>query len=191
MPVTLEAPAPASPSQDRCSSPRHSARHRKARVRQAGSHSRSRARAGILTLRHRVVGYRAGESRAPLHRGCRSRRLLRQYGYVLRHHHGLMHPRTRARPGARLAKRRRASCWSSCAPGKTAHPRVVDPALATARSPIGSAASTNATTRLLDEMHYRGLLRVARRDSGTRVYAVRRGLRWSRRRPSTSASTRW
>ena len=33
--------------------------------------------------------------------------------------------------------------------------------------------STNATTRLLDEMHYRGLLRVARRDSGTRVYAVR------------------
>jgi len=33
--------------------------------------------------------------------------------------------------------------------------------------------STNATTRLLDEMHYRGLLRVARRDSGTRVYALR------------------
>ena len=33
--------------------------------------------------------------------------------------------------------------------------------------------ATNATTRLLDEMHYRGLLRVARRDSGTRVYAPR------------------
>ncbi len=32
---------------------------------------------------------------------------------------------------------------------------------------------SNATTRLLDEMHYRGLLRVARRDAGTRVYAAR------------------
>ncbi|MEO8366222.1 MAG: crosslink repair DNA glycosylase YcaQ family protein, partial [Pseudoxanthomonas sp.] len=33
--------------------------------------------------------------------------------------------------------------------------------------------SSNASTQLLDGMHYRGLLRVARRDGGTRVYAVR------------------
>jgi uncharacterized protein YcaQ len=33
--------------------------------------------------------------------------------------------------------------------------------------------TSNATTRLLDEMHYRGLLRVARREGGTRVYEAR------------------
>ncbi len=33
--------------------------------------------------------------------------------------------------------------------------------------------SSNATTHPLDDMHYRGLLRVARREGGTRVYAIR------------------
>jgi uncharacterized protein YcaQ len=33
--------------------------------------------------------------------------------------------------------------------------------------------SSNATTHLLDGMHYRGLLRVVRRDNGVRVYAAR------------------
>lgn len=32
--------------------------------------------------------------------------------------------------------------------------------------------TSNASTHLLDGMHYRGLLRVQRRDSGTRIYAV-------------------
>jgi uncharacterized protein YcaQ len=32
--------------------------------------------------------------------------------------------------------------------------------------------SSNATTQLLDGMHYRGLLRVARRDNGIRMYAA-------------------
>ena len=33
--------------------------------------------------------------------------------------------------------------------------------------------SSNASTQLLDGMHYRGLLRIARRDSGMRLYAAR------------------
>jgi uncharacterized protein YcaQ len=33
--------------------------------------------------------------------------------------------------------------------------------------------SSNASTQLLDEMHYRGMLRVVRREGGTRVYAAR------------------
>jgi uncharacterized protein YcaQ len=33
--------------------------------------------------------------------------------------------------------------------------------------------STNASTQLLDGMHYRGLVRIARRDGGVRVYAAR------------------
>src|SRR6185437_1120627 len=34
--------------------------------------------------------------------------------------------------------------------------------------------SSNASTQLLDVMHYRGLLRVARREGGTRLYVARR-----------------
>src|ERR1700677_4240515 len=55
----------------------------------------------------------------------------------------------------------------------TAHPRVVDRRFAHGKILNWFGGSTNATTRLLDAMHYRGLLRVARRDSGTRVYAPR------------------
>ena len=55
----------------------------------------------------------------------------------------------------------------------TAHPRAVDRRFAHGKILNWFGGSTNATTRLLDEMHYRGLLRVARRDSGTRVYAAR------------------
>jgi uncharacterized protein YcaQ len=33
--------------------------------------------------------------------------------------------------------------------------------------------ASNATTQLLDAMHYRGLLRIARRENGVRIYAVR------------------
>jgi uncharacterized protein YcaQ len=54
-----------------------------------------------------------------------------------------------------------------------AHPRDVD-----AHSAHGAVrnywgGSSNATTHLLDAMHYRGMLRVARRDGGIRVYAPR------------------
>ena len=39
--------------------------------------------------------------------------------------------------------------------------------------PKARAPSSNASTQLLDVMHYRGLLRVARREGGTRIYAAR------------------
>ena len=54
-----------------------------------------------------------------------------------------------------------------------AHPRVVDAHFAHGKVTNWFGGSSNATTRLLDEMHYRGWLRVARRDGGIRVYALR------------------
>jgi hypothetical protein len=42
-----------------------------------------------------------------------------------------------------------------------------------ARPRTGSAAAANASTQLLDGMHYRGLLRMARREGGVRLYAAR------------------
>src|SRR6202011_609383 len=50
------------------------------------------------------------------------------------------------------------------------HPREVDDHFShgTVRNYWGG--SSNATTHLLDAMHYRGLLRVARREGGIRIY---------------------
>jgi hypothetical protein len=53
------------------------------------------------------------------------------------------------------------------------HPRDVDAYFSHGKVTNWFGGSSNASTQLLDAMHYRGLLRVARRESGTRVYAVR------------------
>src|SRR5260370_17383389 len=52
------------------------------------------------------------------------------------------------------------------------HPREVDDHFShgTVRNYWGG--SSNATTHLLDAMHYQGLLRVARREGGIRIYTV-------------------
>jgi uncharacterized protein len=52
------------------------------------------------------------------------------------------------------------------------HPREVDAHFAHGTVKNYWGGSSNATTHLLDAMHYRGLLRVVRRDSGVRVYAA-------------------
>jgi uncharacterized protein len=53
------------------------------------------------------------------------------------------------------------------------HPREVDAHFAHGKVTNWFGGSSNASTQLLDVMHYRGLLRVARRESGTRIYAAR------------------
>ena len=53
------------------------------------------------------------------------------------------------------------------------HPREVDEHFSHGRVKNNWGGSSNATTHLLDAMHYRGLLRVARRENGIRVYTAR------------------
>ena len=57
---------------------------------------------------------------------------------------------------------------------RTVHPREVDAKFAhgVVRNYWGGSSST--TTLLLDAMHYKGLLRVARREAGIRIYAIQR-----------------
>lgn len=50
------------------------------------------------------------------------------------------------------------------------HPRDVELHFAHGRVKNYWGGSRNATTHILDGLHYRGLLRVVRRDNGTRVY---------------------
>jgi hypothetical protein len=65
------------------------------------------------------------------------------------------------------------------------HPREVDAYFSHGTVTNYWGGSSNATTHLLEEMHYRGWLRVTRRDRGIRVYALRELLL-----PATSMSAR-
>ena len=52
------------------------------------------------------------------------------------------------------------------------HPREVDAHFAHGRVTNYWGGSSNATTHLMNEMLYLGLLRVVRREAGIRIYAV-------------------
>ncbi len=134
---------------------------------------RAPARAQDLTLRHRVVGYRAGDLERRYSRLGLEEDYFVNYGYLLREHHRLMHPRKAAKRWSPSRTARAQELLAFIREQGTAHPRLVDQRFAHGKILNWFGGSTNATTRLLDEMHYRGLLRVARRDSGTRVYAAR------------------
>ncbi len=55
----------------------------------------------------------------------------------------------------------------------TVHPREVDAHFQHGKSSNWFGGKSNASTQLLDGMHYRGLLRIAKREAGVRLYAVR------------------
>ena len=134
---------------------------------------RAPARAQDLTLRHRVRDYRAGDLERRYPRLPLEEDYLVNYGYMPRAYHSLMHPRTPRSAWTEVRAAQAQELLDFVRTRGTAHPRIVDRHFAHGRITNWFGGSTSATTRLLDEMHYRGLLRVARRDSGTRVYAVR------------------
>jgi uncharacterized protein len=133
---------------------------------------RAPARAQDLTLRPRVNGYRAGDLER---RYCAlpvEEDVFINYGFVTRALQALMHPRTVAslRPTAR--NRRAQAVLAFVRERGEVHPREVDAHFSHGTVKNYWGGSSNATTHLLDAMHYKGLLRVARRDGGVRVYAV-------------------
>lgn len=136
---------------------------------------RAPARAQDLTLRHRVAGYRAGDLERRYPRLPLEEDFFVNYGFLPRAHHQLMHPRT-AREAWTPARRKQAQAVLAFVRERgTAHPREVDAHFGHGKTINWFGGSSNASTQLLDAMHYCGLLRVARREGGTRVYAPRIG----------------
>ena len=135
---------------------------------------RAPARAQDLTLRHRVIDYCAGDLERRYPQLPIEEDFFVNYGFLPRAYHALMHPRVpKLKWTPARSKKARAVLEFIRAQG-AAHPRIVDAHFAHGKVTNWFGGSSNATTQLLDEMHYRGLIRVARRDSGTRVYAVSR-----------------
>ncbi len=133
---------------------------------------RAPARAQDLTLRHRVRDYRAGDLERRYPRLAIEEDFFVNYGFLPRRLHRLMHPRTArlAWPAARLHQAQEVLAFVR--DQGVVHPRDVDRRFEHGKTRNWFGGSSNASTQLLDEMHYRGMLRVARRDGGTRCYAA-------------------
>ena len=134
---------------------------------------RAPARAQDLTLRHRVLGYRAGDLERRYPKLPIEEDFFVNYGFLGKQHHALMHPRTPSTlwPESRWA--RADAVLAFVRERGIAHPREVDARFNQGKVRNWFGGSSNASTELLYCMHYRGLLRVARREGGTRVYAAR------------------
>jgi len=133
---------------------------------------RSPARAQDLTLRHRVKGYKAGDLERRYPQLNVEEDFFVNYGFVTPALHARMHPRTARSewPAERWAQAQ--AVWLFVQQRGEAHPREVDAHFAHGHTTNGFGGRSKASTQLLDAMHYRGLLRVARRDNGIRLYAA-------------------
>lgn len=133
---------------------------------------RAPARAQDLTLRHRVKGYCAGDLERRYPKLDIEEDFFVNYGFLPRATQALMHPRTArtAWPAARLKKAH--AVLDFVRQHGVVHPREVDAHFAHGSARNWFGGSSNASTQLLDDMHYRGMLRIAARVSGVRTYAV-------------------
>jgi uncharacterized protein YcaQ len=132
---------------------------------------RAPARAQDLTLRHRVSGYRAGDLERQYEALGIEEDFFINYGFVTHAVQRLMHPRTRTATWSTRRGRLVAAVRAFVGQRGAAHPREIAERFAKGRVTNYWGGSSSTTTHLLDDMHYRGLLRVARRESGIRVYA--------------------
>lgn len=134
---------------------------------------RAPARAQDLTLRLRVKGYRAGDLERRYGALDIEEDFFVNYGFLPRATQALMHPRTPRTPLTPVRRQQMDAVLAFVQAHGVVHPRAVDAHFAHGKSRNWFGGSSNASTQLLDDMHYRGVLRIAGRASGVRTYAVR------------------
>src|SRR5579872_6444748 len=140
---------------------------------------RSPARAQDLILRHRVKDYHAGDLELRYSKLGVEEDFFINYGFVTRELQALMHPRRDCcdpfQSSLRwpVARRKRADLLLDFVRERgVVHPQGVDARFAHGKVRNYWGGKSNATTHLLDAMHYQGLLRVVRRAAGIRLYAA-------------------
>jgi hypothetical protein len=140
---------------------------------------RAPARAQDLILRHRVKDYRAGDLERRYEKLGVEEDFFVTYGFVTSPIQALMHPRSDTCVPAEdhqpwpAARRKQAQLLLEFVRERGAvHPREVDGHFSHGKVKNYWGGSSNATTQLLDAMHYQGVLRVARREGGIRIYTA-------------------
>ncbi len=132
---------------------------------------RAPARAQDLTLRHRVADYRAGDLEQRYPRLAVEEDFFVNYGFLPRATQRLMHPRIGTQGWAAARRRQAEAVLAFVHERGTVHPRDVDAHFQHGKARNWFGGSSNASTQLLDAMHYRGLVRVAGREGGVRLFA--------------------
>ena len=132
---------------------------------------RAPARAQDLTMRHRVVDYRAGDLERHYTTLGIEEDFFINYGFVTTDVYALMHPRRMVPAWPSPGRMRSQRLLAFVRERGAVHPRDAQERFAHGTVTNYWGGSSNATTHLLDALHYRGLLRVAGRRSGIRVYA--------------------
>lgn len=133
---------------------------------------RAPARAQDLILRHRVADYRAGDLERRFARLGLEEDFLHVYGFMGPETARLVHPRQHpespdgAYPPSGLA----ADVLEFVRANGPAHPQDLATRFGAERAPNGWGGFSKATTRALESLHYYGMLRVAHRRDGIRVY---------------------
>jgi uncharacterized protein YcaQ len=153
---------------------------------------RAPARAQDLILRQRVKarkttssspaeGYRAGDLERLYGSLGIEEDFFTTYGFVTREVQALMHPRPNLRVPAEgnqrspaAYRKRERMLLDFVEEHGAVHPRDVEAHFAHGTVENYWGGSSLATTQMLGVMHYRGLLRVARRENGIRVYRTHR-----------------
>jgi uncharacterized protein YcaQ len=132
---------------------------------------RAPARAQDLILRQRVKGYRAGDLERHYEKLGVEEDFFINYGFLAPEYRALMHPRGGLEPLTKARAQRAKLLLAFVEQRGAVHPREVERHFGHGTETNYWGGASNATTRLLDALHYRGLLRVARREGGIRIYA--------------------
>ncbi len=137
---------------------------------------RAPARAQDLILRHRVRNYRAGDLEKHYPKLNVEEDCFVNYGFLAAKHMALMHPREFE--GTLRIERDAPELFDQVLEfvrqaGPT-HPKMLESHFG--KRSVGNywGGSSQATTRVLDALHYRGRLRVAWRENGIKVYELSR-----------------
>ncbi len=133
---------------------------------------RAPARAQDLILRHRVSGYRAGDLERSFARLRLEEDFLYAYGFMPGHTTQLLHPRPDpgCEAGVHVPAGLAAEVLAFVRANGPTHPKNLEERFGRDRAVNGWGGFSKATTRALEGLHHYGLLRVAQRRDGVRVY---------------------
>jgi uncharacterized protein len=133
---------------------------------------RSPARAQDLILRHRVADYRAGDLERRYSSLAAEEDFLYAYGFMPRRIRKFLYPRfDRNRPGHHFVPTGLAADVLAFVRERgPTHPAALATQFGRTRAINGWGGFSTASTRVLQQLHYHGLLRVQRRERGVRIY---------------------
>jgi uncharacterized protein len=133
---------------------------------------RAPARAQDLILRPRVQGYQAGMLEANYPKLKVDEDYFVNYGFLQQSLRSLFHPRVRSQ-ALKIeldTPELLPQVLEFVQANGASHPKVLETHFGKTRVGNAWGGSSNATTRALEGLHYKGLLRVAAREKGIKVY---------------------